>query len=913
MFKRAEDNERQGDNQRSLARLWSPGRRAELLKLLLAVSAACLLAASCSGAFVSIVGPASFGLVRPGYSGTRTFFVKNDGGVDAKLGQVTSAGLGLSAPFALTGGSCTTGYVLPASGTCTLEITFSPTAEGTASSRIQLVNHWTDSEDDLPRTAIAEFAISGTGGDGVSLSGAPVFDFGAYTPVTQDSRSFQLTNNGAPAITLGDMSAAALGLDSVFELAGTDCTTGMTLAAYGGRCSIVVNFRVDAVGTYSDIMTVHYAPAGSSEQDSVTLELRGVGASLSLSVTSPDGDAFGAVALGSSKTKRYTVKNDGNVDLYLTLQANMNLPFSISATTCVGGLMRPGATCTTDITFAPTELGPYQAFFFTGYSYPPPHYNPQVVSKTVTGGGGDPLYFANADFGAPPVGSTVVTPVAVTNVHTVPLTLGTVSAAALGISAPYVLQSTTCASGAVLEPNGGNCTLKVAFSPVALGGASGNVKLAYSWNDGAAHSKTTTGTLTGSGASLRRIKQVAVGKTHKCALFEDGGMRCWGESTLGALGFSSYPFQIGDDELPSRAGDVEVGGSVAQISAGDQITCALLTTGTVRCWGNATYLGYGRELPLYPRPVNIGDIDVGGPVKQIVTGTTQTCALLTTGNVRCWGEIAFRILDAASDPANFYSPPLGYPGHQRGVIGDDETPASVGDINVGGEVSQITAGDGHVCALLTTGKVRCWGDGQFGQLGYGNKNAIGDDEQPAAAGDVNVGGQVVRLSAGTNHTCALLTTGAVRCWGEGTQGALGYGNTNSIGDDETPVSVGAVNIGGIARDVSAGDATTCALLDTGKVRCWGKGGAALGYGNTNNIGDDELPLSAGDVNVGGSVAQIVTEGAPQLFYMHENGTCAVLTSGTVRCWGLRYLGYPGITEPIGDDELPFTAGDIALQ
>ncbi len=124
----------------------------------------------------------------------------------------------------------------------------------------------------------------------------------------------------------------------------------------------------------------------------MTLELRGVGASLSMSVTSPDGDAFGTVALGSSKTKRYTVKNDGNVDLFTTLMAQLNPPFSISATTCVNAsVMRPGETCTTDITFAPTELGPYQAFFMTGYSHPPPNYNPAGRDQTVTGVGGDPL------------------------------------------------------------------------------------------------------------------------------------------------------------------------------------------------------------------------------------------------------------------------------------------------------------------------------------------------------------------------------------------------------------------------------------------------------------------------------------------------------------------------------------------
>ena len=54
-----------------------------------------------------------------------------------------------------------------------------------------------------------------------------------------------------------------------------------------------------------------------------------------------------------------------------------------------------------------------------------------------------------------------------------------------------------------------------------------------------------------------------------------------------------------------------------------------------------------------------------------------------------------------------------------------------------------------------------------GQLGYGNTNSIGDTETQASAGDVEVGGSVLQVAAGGSHTCALLTTGAVRCWGVG--------------------------------------------------------------------------------------------------------------------------------------------------
>lgn len=82
--------------------------------------------------------------------------------------------------------------------------------------------------------------------------------------------------------------------------------------------------------------------------------------------------------------------------------------------------------------------------------------------------------------------------------------------------------------------------------------------------------------------------------------------------------------------------------------------------------------------------------------------------------------------------------------------------------------------------------------GMFGSLGYGNTAQIGDNEAPAVAGDVDVGGTVVQLVAGDSETCALLTTGGVRCWGYNYFGQLGYGNTTQIGDDETPASAGDV-------------------------------------------------------------------------------------------------------------------------
>src|SRR6185295_19801259 len=107
-------------------------------------------------------------------------------------------------------------------------------------------------------------------------------------------------------------------------------------------------------------------------------------------------------------------------------------------------------------------------------------------------------------------------------------------------------------------------------------------------------------------------------------------------------------------------------------------------------------------------------------------------------------------------------------------------------------------------------------------LGYANTTRIGDNEPPSAAGDLELGGAAVQLAAGARHTCALLDTGAVRCWGSAAQGRLGYANTTDIGDTEVPSAAGDVPLGGRVTQITAGDTHTCALID-GHVRCWGEG------------------------------------------------------------------------------------------
>lgn len=396
-----------------------------------------------------------------------------------------------------------------------------------------------------------------------------------------------------------------------------------------------------------------------------------------------------------------------------------------------------------------------------------------------------------------------------------------------------------------------------------------------------------------------RIMQLATGASHSCALLRGGALRCWGSER--ALGYASAE-NIGDNEHPYEAGDVPTGGPLKQVAAGYGFTCALYEAGNVRCWGSnfMGQLGYGHTETLAPEqtPETLPDVQLDGVATQIVAGALHACALLESGEVRCWGGNGSYQL-ATGD---------------QEWIGDDEVPASRSPVQIGGVVTAISAGRDHTCAVLEGGVLRCWGSvaGGTAPLGQGWTGPVGDEETPEEAGDIIVGGPVLQAAPGEFHTCALISMGRVRCWG---RGALGYQEgVEDIGDDEPPSSVGDVMVGGPVIRLSAGFGARCALLVGGAVRCWGipvdlgwQPTGYLGYGLTEVIGDDEFPTDAGDVDLGGPAADL-SDG---------NGCdhiCALMQDGSVRCWGRNSQGELGLghTETIGDNESPAAADPVRV-
>lgn len=383
---------------------------------------------------------------------------------------------------------------------------------------------------------------------------------------------------------------------------------------------------------------------------------------------------------------------------------------------------------------------------------------------------------------------------------------------------------------------------------------------------------------------------------HTCAHTDSGNLHCWGRSHVGQLGLASSD-NLGDDELPTDS-QVSVGFDTVQVAIGNLHTCALSTEGEVRCWGMGDngQLGYGNtdEVGLTNTPDSVGTVDLGGTAVEIEAGGMYTCARFDDGSVKCWGQD--------------YGGWLGQ-GSTVGNIGDNETPAGLGTIDLGGSATRISVGQVHACAILADDSLRCWGEGPA--TGHGAAATyVGDDETPASAGDP-LGEAVEDVWTGPAHTCARLVAGGIRCWGDGMDFELGRpGPTGqeAFGVEEivTDASQGPVHdFGAEVIDMALGSHYSCALLDTGAVKCWGQ--HYYGVLGRGEVGSIRVATDAPDVPLGGSAVELAGN------VLHN---CALLgTEGEVVCWGEGAYGKLGYAsaEDVGYTTTPASAGTVSYR
>ena len=278
---------------------------------------------------------------------------------------------------------------------------------------------------------------------------------------------------------------------------------------------------------------------------------------------------------------------------------------------------------------------------------------------------------------------------------------------------------------------------------------------------------------------LRDIKQIASGTTHTCALNNDGEVKCWGGNANGQLGNKSTTDSFAPVAVHTSSSNTDILDDITQIAAKGYHTCALTDAGKVKCWGNGAdgRLGNGETTD------STTPVDVCARAKE---GTETSCPLLDS-------------------------------------------------------ISQIALGSSHTCAVTTGNRAKCWGDGAFGKLGYGGQSSSSypkEVKRTSSSAETNV----VSVSLGANHSCAVLDDGEVRCWGRGDYGQLGTESAIHSSTNQSYAKV--VRVGGLESDplseisaISLGDDYSCALTTSGTVKCWGSGQD----GRLGNNGLDNVP------------------------------------------------------------------------
>ncbi len=347
------------------------------------------------------------------------------------------------------------------------------------------------------------------------------------------------------------------------------------------------------------------------------------------------------------------------------------------------------------------------------------------------------------------------------------------------------------------------------------------------------------------------VNSVDVGLLHTCALTTTGDVRCWGTNRYG---------QLGEGTTTDRTTPVDVLGlddDVSDIAAGGQHTCALTTGGALKCWGWNRYgqLGNGATTGLAPNPAPVDVVGLESGVAALVAGGVHSCALTAAGGVKCWGWNQFGQL-GNGQVCGFVCPaPVDVPGLTNGV-------------------TAIAAGTVHTCAVTTDAGVKCWGENGSGQLGDGTTT---DSTIPVDV--VALGANVAALSAGGSHTCVLTTAGGVQCWGDNGSGQLGDGRACGTA---CTIPVDVVELGTDVAALSAGENHTCVLTTDGSVQCWGDNGSGqLGDGQACGV-TCTVPVEVS--GLGSGVAAIAAGG---------DQTCAMTGAGDIKCWGANGSGQLG--------------------
>ncbi len=379
------------------------------------------------------------------------------------------------------------------------------------------------------------------------------------------------------------------------------------------------------------------------------------------------------------------------------------------------------------------------------------------------------------------------------------------------------------------------------------------------------------------------VAQIVAGARHVCALDNDGSVRCWGSNDSGALGIAAATAPLaGPTTVPGVA-------RATGIAAGADQTCALVGTTSVLCWG-----GYAQGPSLLRDPSSTSSDGRLVGVRGVALGWNFGCATVGDAEPVCW-SVAGLNEDGQLGALDLPTQALTAPVHVSGLVG----------------ATGVVAGQAHACVFSATGQVVCWGRNASGQVGDGTPAV----RRPPTV--VKSLAETVWLAAGDAHTCARRATGVVHCWGSGNHAQLGRNHRTST--QSLPFTpFGPLSVVGLddAVELSAAGVRTCVRHAEGTVSCWGATGAgwACGTGGSTDSPEVAVDLPAFVAGVTDATAiSVATEHACALVGSRD------ALARQVRCWGRNGAGELGngtyqptaSAAPVRLDGTPLTAVGVA--
>ena len=329
--------------------------------------------------------------------------------------------------------------------------------------------------------------------------------------------------------------------------------------------------------------------------------------------------------------------------------------------------------------------------------------------------------------------------------------------------------------------------------------------------------------------------------------------------------------------------------TILQMDAGSGFTCAVLSDHTARCWGSASSgkLGNGNAYDANGVAINAWTPTVvvdgtGAPLANVLAvtaGQNHACALVDDGTARCWGRYEEQLgIGTVGDPASL-----------DWYIDTPTTPVVTAEGTPLTGIVALDAGYAHTCAVLTDGSARCWGRNGplggivgYGQLGDGTDQ---DSATPVPVIDPNTGSElegVTSISTGYQHTCAVLADGTARCWGLNNHGQLGNGTQSEYDWTSVIDPVTHAPLAGVTA-IQASVRTTCAVINDGTARCWGRGNL-IGSDDPDH-GQSSFPIAVIDPVTGAALGGVMSLAIGTSSDGFVARSCARINDGTLRCWG----------------------------